>query len=66
MGVLVALSVVAEAFSHSAAWQHCLSVGIIAVALTLLGPGAWSVDAWLYGWKQIKISDRNQNADPPV
>jgi putative oxidoreductase len=62
-GALVALTVVWEALSHSASWQHCVSTGIMAVALTLLGPGAWSVDAWLYGWKQIRISDRRQDKD---
>jgi putative oxidoreductase len=24
-------------------------------ALALVGPGAWSVDAWLFGWKRIDI-----------
>ena len=63
---LVALTVVWEGVSHSASLQHSVSVGVMAVALALLGPGAWSVDAWLYGWKEIKISDRNQDPDPPV
>jgi uncharacterized membrane protein YphA (DoxX/SURF4 family) len=27
----------------------------IGAALALLGPGAWSVDAWLFGWKRIDI-----------
>jgi len=27
----------------------------IGAALTLLGPGAWSVDARLFGWKRIDI-----------
>jgi uncharacterized membrane protein YphA (DoxX/SURF4 family) len=65
-GVLVALSVVWGVFSHPASWEHCLSIGIMGVAVSLLGPGAWSVDARLYGWKQITISDRNQKADPPI
>lgn len=65
-GTLVALGVVWEALSHSASWQHCVSTGIMAAALTLLGPGAWSVDAWLYGWKQIRIADPHRDQDPTV
>lgn len=29
----------------------------IGIALALLGPGAWSMDAWLFGWKKIDIGD---------
>jgi len=27
----------------------------LALAIALLGPGAWSVDARLFGWKRIEI-----------
>ena len=27
----------------------------IGLALALVGPGAWSMDAWLFGWKRIDI-----------
>lgn len=30
----------------------------LAAGLALLGPGAWSVDARLFGWKRIDIRDR--------
>jgi len=66
VGVLVAVSVVWEVFAHSATWEHCLPVAVMAVALSLLGPGAWSVDARLYGWKQITISGRNRDREPPA
>jgi uncharacterized membrane protein YphA (DoxX/SURF4 family) len=29
----------------------------IGVALALLGPGAWSVDARLFGWKRIDVGN---------
>ena len=35
-------------------WANIFLV-TIAIALALLGPGAWSVDARLYGWKRIDI-----------
>jgi uncharacterized membrane protein YphA (DoxX/SURF4 family) len=28
---------------------------VLALAIALLGPGAWSVDARLFGWKRIEI-----------
>jgi CDP-diglyceride synthetase len=37
-------------------WIYFL-LGTIAVAVAMLGPGFWSVDARLYGWKRI---------DPPT
>jgi hypothetical protein len=38
-------------------WFHIL-LGTLGIALALLGPGAWSVDARLFGWKRIDIRDR--------
>src|SRR5262249_4498158 len=36
-------------------WTHIL-LATLGGALTLLGPGAWSVDARLFGWKRIDIN----------
>jgi putative oxidoreductase len=38
-------------------WTHIL-LATLGGALALLGPGAWSVDARLFGWKRINIRDR--------
>jgi uncharacterized membrane protein YphA (DoxX/SURF4 family) len=35
-------------------WIYIL-LGTIAVAVAMLGPGFWSVDARLYGWKRIDL-----------
>jgi putative oxidoreductase len=45
-GVLVATLALWQAFSHPEN------------PLALLGPGGWSVDARLFGWKRIDIRDR--------
>ena len=35
-----------------------LLLGTIGCAVAMLGPGLWSVDARLFGWKRIDILDR--------
>jgi uncharacterized membrane protein YphA (DoxX/SURF4 family) len=43
-------------------WTHIL-LATLGGALALLGPGAWSIDARLFGWKRINIRDRQSRAD---
>jgi putative oxidoreductase len=55
-GVLMAVAELCLAFSHSAdSWVHIRS-GALGAALAMLGPGAWSSDAHLFGRKRIEIS----------
>ena len=57
-GVLLALIEIWRVFTHPHdPWSHIL-LGTLGVALAMLGPGAWSVDARLFGWKRIDIRDR--------
>ena len=41
-----------------------LMLGTAGAALAMLGPGLWSVDARLYGWKRLEATPRKKNSDP--
>ena len=36
----------------------CILLGTLGAGLAMVGPGAWSVDARLFGWKRIDIRGR--------
>ena len=57
-GTLAAVIAVWHGFSQPGDPWGCIMLGTLGVALALLGPGAWSVDARLFGWKRIDIRDR--------
>ncbi len=38
-----------------------LLLGTAAVALAMLGPGRWSIDARLFGWRRIEAPPRKTN-----
>lgn len=40
-------------------------VFVNAISLALLGPGAWSIDARLFGWKRIDVHDEGEGDLPP-
>jgi len=63
-GALAGLASVAGAVRQSADGWYCLMVGMLSLALALLGPGAWSVDARLFGWRRLEIRDPKKPVPP--
>ncbi len=59
VGVVAALCELwaAYSFHRGDPWIYLL-LGALAISLALLGPGAYSIDARLFGWKRIEIPDR--------
>jgi putative oxidoreductase len=58
VGALVAVIEWWNAFSQSGDPWAPILMGTLGAALAVLGPGAWSADARLFGWKRIDIRDR--------
>jgi len=57
-GVLLAIIEIWCAFMHPHdPWSYIL-LGTLGAGLAMLGPGTWSVDARLFGWKRIEIRNR--------
>jgi len=50
---LIAGSALWSAVAHPADLRYSLIIAMLGMALTLLVPGAWSVDARLFGWKRL-------------
>ena len=60
-GTLVALLEVWHLFLLKGdPWIHILLL-TLGVSLALLGPGGWSIDASLFGWRRIDIRNRTHN-----
>lgn len=57
-GWLVALLGVWQVAAQTGDPRISIFLGGFGASLALLGPGAYSADARLYGWKRINIGDR--------
>ena len=59
-GSLVAAIGLWFAFAHVEDPLASVLLATIGAGLALVGPGAWSIDARLFGWKRIDLSDRTK------
>ena len=57
-GSLVAALSIWNGISRNGDHWACLFLATIGAALALVGPGAWSIDARLFGWKRVEIRTR--------
>jgi uncharacterized membrane protein YphA (DoxX/SURF4 family) len=58
VGMLAAIGALVNGLSDPSGSGEWLLPMTVCVALALLGPGAWSIDARLFGWRRIEIDDR--------
>ena len=63
-GTLVAAEALWNVFSSGQAWCWIMQA-TLGAALALIGPGAWSFDARLFGWRRLEIRDRKSQDSPP-
>ncbi|HEY7056201.1 MAG TPA: hypothetical protein VH458_06745 [Vicinamibacterales bacterium] len=59
-GWLVAAIGIWFAFTHAEDPLASVLLATIGATLALVGPGAWSIDARLFGWKRIEVRDRTK------
>jgi uncharacterized membrane protein YphA (DoxX/SURF4 family) len=59
-GVIVVAVELSGMYSHNCNLWLSVLLSSLGAALSLLGPGCWSVDARISGWKRINIPRRDQ------
>jgi uncharacterized membrane protein YphA (DoxX/SURF4 family) len=64
VGTLLAAEALWNVFSSGHPWRWIM-LATLGAALALIGPGAWSIDAYLFGWKRLEIPDRKSRDSPP-
>jgi putative oxidoreductase len=61
-GTLVALLEVWQMLTRTGDVWVLLLLGTIAGSLAMLGPGLWSLDARLFGWKRVEAPHRKTSS----
>jgi putative oxidoreductase len=64
VGALVAVEALWNVFTFGHPWLWIM-LATLSAALALIGPGAWSIDARLFGWKRFEIRDPKSQDSPP-
>ncbi len=70
MGALIAIDELWIAFSLNSSQPDSrlihLFLAVLTAGLAMLGPGAWSIDARLFGRKRFKMGDRTRGGKPSL
>ncbi len=59
-GTLVAMIALGQVLTHVGDRSVLVLLGTIGGAIAMLGPGLWSVDARLFGWKRVEAPPRSR------
>jgi len=61
VGTVVALMAIVQILMRAGDPWIALLLGTIGGALAMLGPGLWSVDARLFGWRRVEAPPRKKS-----
>lgn len=62
VGASVALLETCQIMTIAGDWWVPILLGTIGGALAMLGPGLWSIDAHLFGWKRVEPPPRKDSS----